>query len=66
MSQEAWEDEKRRCSFVTADRRRCRLAAREAAKVVSAAEVCLSLGGRQLEGSPQPVDRNFSSSPSSP
>jgi hypothetical protein len=66
MSQEEWEDEKRRCSFATADRRRRRLAALEAAKAASAAEVFLNLGGGQPEGSQQPAGRNFSSSLSSP
>ena len=66
MSQEEWEDEKRRCFFATADRKRRRIAALDVAKAVAAAEVCLSLGGGQPEWSQQPAGRNFSSSPSSP
>ena len=53
MSQEDWMEEKRRCAFVTADRRRRKIAAEaskaEAALASHAADVCLSLGGR---GSP--------------
>jgi uncharacterized membrane protein len=69
LSREAWEEEKRCCSTVTADHKRRRIAALEAAKAVALAEVCLSLGGGQAEGSQQLMGRNFgggfSSSPSS-
>lgn len=69
MSQEAWEEEKLRVSMVTADRRRRRLAALEAANAAAAHEVCLGLGGGQSKWSQQPTGRNFgggfSSSPSS-
>jgi hypothetical protein len=49
MSQEACADEKRRCAIMTADRKRCHVAAEahkgEAARAAAAVEVCLSLGG---------------------
>jgi hypothetical protein len=54
MSQEAWDEEQRRCDFATADRRRRRIAAQEyrksTAKEAAEADVFLSLGGRKDEG----------------
>ena len=56
MPQEEWEAEKRRCAFVTADRRKRKLAAdafkAEASKAAAAANVCLSLGARGSLSSP--------------
>ncbi|KAK1601164.1 hypothetical protein QYE76_017309 [Lolium multiflorum] len=67
MSQEAWDEEKRRCAMVTVDRRRRRIAAEaykaEATKAVAATDVCLSLGGGQPEGSQQLAGRSSTSSP---
>jgi hypothetical protein len=57
MSQEDWETEMDRCAFITADRRRRRLAALDAKKAAASAEACLSLGG---------CLNSISSSPSSP
>jgi hypothetical protein len=45
MSQEEWDKEMERRSFITADRRRRRIAALDAKKAAASAEACLSLGG---------------------
>ena len=57
MSQEEWDKEMERHSFITADRRRRRIAALDAMKAAATVEACLNLGGGL---------NTISSSPSSP